>query len=113
MPYIPYTLYDFVFDKYAKLHVYFQLPRWLVRFVKCLLHQRCLPGCCCCYVTDDIDDDDVDGEWTKVIGPWLDCDWQDVVDALDFVLFWIFLILTITSTTVAFSFSVSHIQIFS
>lgn len=89
------------------------LPRWLVRFVKCILHQRCLPGCCCCYVTDDIDDDDVDGEWTKVIGPWLDCDWQDVVDALDFVLFWIFLILTVTSTTVAFSFSVSHIQIFS
>lgn len=89
------------------------LPRWIVRFVKCILHQRCLPGCCCCYVTDDIDDDDVDGEWTKVIGPWLDCDWQDVVDALDFVLFWIFLILTVTSTTVAFSFSVSHIQIFS
>ena len=87
----------------------FQLPRWLVRIVKCILQHRCLPGCCS---SNDVDDDDVDGEWTKVIGPWLDCDWQDVVDAFDFVLFWTFLTLTVIFTLVAFLFAVSHIQIF-
>ena len=84
----------------------------MVRFVKCILHQRCLPGCCCCGATDDVDDDEIDGEWTKVIGPWLDCDWQDVVDAVDFVLFWTFLILTVIFTIVAFVCSALHVRVF-
>ena len=83
----------------------------MVRFVKCILHQRCLPGCCC-GATDDVDDEEIDGEWTKVIGPWLDCDWQDVVDAVDFVLFWTFLLLTVIFTIVAIVCSVLHVKVF-
>ncbi|KAL4231171.1 Neurotransmitter-gated ion-channel transmembrane region [Mactra antiquata] len=74
-----------------------RLPVNIVRFVKFVLHQRCM--CSCCF-KEDFMDEHTDGEWTKVIGPWLDCDWKDFVDALDFILFWAFLICTAVSTAV-------------
>ncbi|KAK3590262.1 hypothetical protein CHS0354_041340 [Potamilus streckersoni] len=69
-----------------------KVPKWGYRFVKFVLRQRCV----CCRKMDRVTNDGQDvyeGEWTQIIGPWLDCDWKEFADALDFVNFFFFLIL--------------------
>ncbi|KAL3864395.1 hypothetical protein ACJMK2_006082 [Sinanodonta woodiana] len=71
-----------------------KVPKWGYRFVKFILRQRCV--CICCRKVDRVTNDGQDvyeGEWTQIIGPWLDCDWKEFADALDFVGFFFFLIL--------------------
>ncbi|XP_053406956.1 acetylcholine receptor subunit beta-like [Mercenaria mercenaria] len=86
-----------------------RLPVFVVHFVKCILFQRCL---CKNSSREDFSADHLDGNWTKVIGPWLDCDWKDFIDALDFILFWLFLVGTIVFTVVALVLASSYVSMF-
>ncbi|KAH3707838.1 hypothetical protein DPMN_067254 [Dreissena polymorpha] len=82
-----------------------RLPLPVMKFVRLILHQRCV----CCSKPDDFREDYLDGDWTSVIGPWLAYDWKDFIDALDIVLFWVFLIGTIATTVMSLVCASSHI----
>ncbi|WAR22373.1 ACHB-like protein [Mya arenaria] len=84
-----------------------RLPMGVLKFVRCILHQKCM----CCEKTEDFQEDYLEGDWTRVIGPWLACDWKDFIDALDFVLFWVFLIGTIFVTALTLICASSHVTL--